>query len=563
MYFNFELAKEMGLISPRHPHEMTKELKQKLIETFSIRIINEYDIANKTHFPEENIKPNQYMATRYLQLQHPDKKGRTSGDGRSIWNGQVEHNGKVWDVSSRGTGVTKLSPGFVEAGKPLKTGQSKFGYGCGLADIDELYGSALMSEVFYKNRINTERTLAIIELQKGIGIGVRAGQNLLRPAHLFSYMKQYDHKNLKQTYDYFIARQIQNKKFKPPSSTKDPKIYLEYTKKICREYAQFAALLDSNYVFTWLDWDGDNFLTDAGIIDYGSIRQFGMRHDEYRYDDIDRFSTTLTEQRQKTRQVVQVFIQISEFLTTKKKSQFKDFNNHPLLKIFDQEFENSLRKEFLKKVGLSTSEIERVIRWSKKRVDSALASFQKIEKLKVSRKSFQVTDGIHRPALYNTRKLLQKLPQVVLSEPRNIPKALHQIAVGKETSLRDKRLQKKNEILFTTFYQNYVEVFKSLYPDSKERAEKLKVAQTRSEKINFQMRMTGNSVSVIVDKILSSLKNRKIEPHQIQTVIDQFVLAQSQSLPLIPKKTQDTEVKKILPTLKSLQKVLIDLSEDI
>lgn len=110
------------------------------------------------------------MATRYLQLQHKDKTGRTSGDGRSIWNGEVEHNGVVWDVSSRGTGVTKLAPGAVEADKPLRSGSTAFGYGCGLADIDELVASAIMAEIFYKNNIPTERTLAVIDLGRGNGI---------------------------------------------------------------------------------------------------------------------------------------------------------------------------------------------------------------------------------------------------------------------------------------------------------------------------------------------------------------------------------------------------------
>ena len=42
-YFNFILAKEMGLIPADHPHQMTDDLQEKLIETFSLQIINEYD----------------------------------------------------------------------------------------------------------------------------------------------------------------------------------------------------------------------------------------------------------------------------------------------------------------------------------------------------------------------------------------------------------------------------------------------------------------------------------------------------------------------------------------
>ena len=82
--FNFALAKEMGLIPESHPEILTKELEQKFIETFALVIINEYDEINNIEFPKETIRANKYMATRYLQLQHPNKTGKTSGDGRSI-----------------------------------------------------------------------------------------------------------------------------------------------------------------------------------------------------------------------------------------------------------------------------------------------------------------------------------------------------------------------------------------------------------------------------------------------------------------------------------------------
>ena len=57
---------------------------------------------------------------------------------------------------------------------------------------------------------------------------------------------------------------------------------------LSKDFAEFAAKLEMDYIFAWLDWDGDNVLADAGIIDYGSVRQFGLRHDQYRYDDVER-----------------------------------------------------------------------------------------------------------------------------------------------------------------------------------------------------------------------------------------------------------------------------------
>ena len=60
-------------------------------------------------------------------------------------------------------------------------------------------------------------------------------------------------------------------------------------------------------------------LIDAGIIDYGSIRQFGLRHDEYRYDDVERFSTNLNEQNRKLGFIIQTFAQLVDFLQNKTK----------------------------------------------------------------------------------------------------------------------------------------------------------------------------------------------------------------------------------------------------
>ena len=137
-YFNWDLAKEMGLLAEAHPHRLNRTLEDKLLETFCIRISNEWHHEHNVIFPKTMLKKNKYMATRYLQLQHPDKAGRTSGDGRCIWNGIVKNHNQTWDVSSRGTGVTALAPGAVLAGRPLRSGNNDHGYGCGMAEIDEL-----------------------------------------------------------------------------------------------------------------------------------------------------------------------------------------------------------------------------------------------------------------------------------------------------------------------------------------------------------------------------------------------------------------------------------------
>ena len=78
----------------------------------------------------------------------------------------------------------------------------------------------------------------------------------------------------------------------------DPSRRFEYfLESFTTRFAEISADFEDNYIFCWLDWDGDNILMDGSIIDYGSVRQFGLFHSEYRYDDIDRYSTNIVEQK--------------------------------------------------------------------------------------------------------------------------------------------------------------------------------------------------------------------------------------------------------------------------
>src|SRR4029079_10885343 len=84
------------------------------------------------------------------------RQGKTSGDGRSIWNGYLKTEKLTFDISSRGTGATILSPGAQHADDGLvATGDNSYGYSSGLADLDEMLGSAVMSEIFYRQGIPT------------------------------------------------------------------------------------------------------------------------------------------------------------------------------------------------------------------------------------------------------------------------------------------------------------------------------------------------------------------------------------------------------------------------
>src|SRR6478672_6503707 len=333
LYFNFALAMEMELLSADHPPTMNKDLEQVILETFSLRIINEYDREQGKKYPVETIKPNPYMATRYLQTQHRNKQGKTSGDGRSIWNGYLKSAHLIFDISSRGTGATILSPGAQEAKGAIPTGDLTYGYSSGLAELDEMLGSAVMSEIFYRQGIPTERCLVVIAYPDATAIGVRSAPNLIRPAHIFRYLKQGRHAELKASVDYFIDREVENGIWQV--SKRGVARYEQALEYLARSYGKMAALLEEEYIFNWLAWDGDNMLASGAILDYGSIRQFAAKHDQYRSKDVDRYSASPTEQRYWARLIVQTFAQAMSFICTGEKENIRSFKEDQCLDVFD------------------------------------------------------------------------------------------------------------------------------------------------------------------------------------------------------------------------------------
>jgi hypothetical protein len=525
-YFNFVLAKEMGLIDSRHPHEMNDGLEKKLLETFSIQIINEYDELTKKRIAPESIRPNKYMATRYLQLQHTDKRGKTSGDGRGIWNGTVQHRGVTWDVSSRGTGVTCLAPGSVEANRPLKTGGTEFGYGCGLAEIDELLGAAILAEIMHLQGIQTERVLCVIDLGRGYGIGVRAAPNLIRPAHLFLYLKQERHEDLKAATHYFIQRQLSNKKWHMKSKPNTFAAYDEMTEIICDSFAQFTAKLDIDYVFAWLDWDGDNVLADAGIIDYGSVRQFGSRHDKYRYDDIERFSTNLNEQRQKARLIVQVFLQMVDYLKTQKKKPLRAFANHPVVLKFNKLFTKYRAERLLFRMGFNQIQRENILKNKPEVFEQFDKTFSYFEKAKVSGTEIKVADGVNHPPLFNMRNILGTLPQYYLgnkdfSKVYMPEEEFFKLIISSFAKSKDAKLGQKQRMAISRFQSLYKQLVQ--IASAKGRPENiLKGISRRSKTLNSEKRITGNALIEIVEEVLTE-KKRGLSHDQIQKVVDRFI----------------------------------------
>ncbi len=502
-FFHFELARQMGLIPKDHPDTLTPELEKQILETFSLQIINEWDIENNIKFPEDEIRPNTYMATRYLQLQHPDKTGRTSGDGRTMWNGQIRHQGTTWDISSCGTGGTRLSPAVNIHKKFFQTGDPSISYGCGCSEVGEGLETLFFSEVLGKNRVRTERLLAIVEYDKGLAINVRAYPNLLRPSHFFGHLKQGNLKALKQVADYHIERQALNGEWGEAKPKAGAERYQQLLERVTRAFAETAARFEDEYIFCWLDWDGDNILMDGAIIDYGSIRQFGLFHSEYRYDDVQRFSTTILEQKQKAKYIVQCFAQIADFLAKGKKRPLGEFKNHPSLKRFEEIFEEAKYRNLLHKMGLREKVAETLLKNHLNDVRVFRRAFTWFERAKSQRGPYKVADGITRDAVFCMRDILREMPQMFLTRGEALtPSEFIEIIRSSYARKQDLRLTPMMLRQITRFQASYLKLVElSAKAQKKERSQVLLDITMRSSVINKYDRVTGDSISHVVEKV--------------------------------------------------------------
>jgi len=566
LYLNFSLAKEMGLLPTTHAPTISRELEAVVLETFSLTIINEHDLQHGRKYPPRTLKPNSYMATRYLQTQHRNRQGKTSGDGRSIWNGCIKTKKLTFDISSRGTGATMLSPGAAIAGGAVKTGDESVGYASGLAELDEMLGSAVMSEIFYRQNIPTERCLAVIGYPDGTAIGVRSAPNLLRPAHIFRYLKQGRHQEVKASVDYFIDREVENGFWQ---FSIDSSLYSQALHYLACSYGRMAAVLEEEYIFNWLAWDGDNMLASGAILDYGSIRQFAAKHDKYRFKDVDRYSASLVEQRRWARTLVQVFAQVMDFIESGKKQNLRVFKDAPSLKVFDTAFQNERDYRILWRIGFEPKQIECLMQCRPKEIRDFHRALSYFEDLKISKGIERLPDGLTHKPVFLIRSLLRMLPSYYLAqatkdvsdETAYLPSDVFcRLMAASYAGRRDLKLTRTRISQIKNFQKHYLTLIAAVGQPIED---VLKTLQERSAVINHRHRITGDAMVLIIEEVLS-LKG-KIRVKELQEALEAFIDSQV----LIPGVWQPVHLDqlkgKTLKTqlLQSIQRNLEEYKESI
>ena len=524
-FFNYGLAREMGLIPAAHANAMTPALRRAILDAFALVIVNEYDLAHGLSVPARDRLPHPYMATRYLQLQHPGRRGKTSGDGRSVWNGSWRHAGVTWDLSSCGTGVTRLCPATAETRRFYKTGSRTASYGCGTASVDEGMAAAVFSEVLHRNGIATERVLAVIALRGGFAINVRAARNLLRPSHLFAPLKQNDLARLTQTLDYAVARERANGAL--PTTRGAAEGYRALARGTAIAFGRAAATFEREYVFCWLDWDGDNVLLDGSIVDYGSVRQFGLYHREYRFDDGPRWSTTIPEQKAKARAIVRCFAQITDFVITGCRKPLRAFARDPLLAVFDAAFAETRDRLLLRHAGFDRRSEDLLLARARPLILRFDRAHRWFETARSARGPVPVPDGITWDAIYSTRDLLRELPRIYARDPRPVPAAtVLDIAASSYATRADRRETPTRRRRARGLQLAYLALARrAARLTARPMRTVLADMAARSASINAYTRVTGDAVAHAAARLARSRKS--LGPDGLYEVVDRFARSQT------------------------------------
>jgi hypothetical protein len=424
-----------------------------------------------------------------------------------------------------------------------------------------------MSEIFYRQGIPTERCLVVIGFPDTTAIGVRTAPNLIRPAHMFRYLKQNRHAELKASVDYFIDREVENGFWEIPADPNE-----RYTKALdyfARSYAKLAALLEEEYIFNWLSWDGDNMLASGAILDYGSIRQFAAKHDKYRYKDVDRYSASLAEQRGWARSLVQVFAQAMAFIQSGVKENLSTFKNAECLRVFDEAFEDERDQRMLWRIGFTPEQIDYLMNNARNEIRDLDRSLSYFEDRKVKKGIEKLPDGFTHSPVFLIRNLLRLLPAYYVAQ--TISRADDTSAYMPDDifcRIMAASYVRKKDLEPTPSTASQVEEFQRCYlrlvatlggPFD----EILKTLQERSAVINHRHRITGDAVTWIIEEVIAMKSKIRIDGLQeaIDAFIDSQVLIPGKWQPVPPEQLKSTTLKSQL--LQKIQQNLETYKESI
>src|SRR5947207_3309361 len=267
-------------------------------------------------------------------------------------------------------------------------------------------------------------------------------------------------------------------------------------------------------------------LAHGAVLEYRSIRQLAAKHDKYRYDDVDRFSSSLTEQRFWARELVKAFAQAFDFALSGSKRNLSKFKSARCLREFDRAFEGERDARMLWRIGLAPPQIAKLQKSARREIRDFRRAMAFFEDQKVSRGIEKTNDGItHRP-VFLIRNLLRTLPAYYLFACGARRGALMpadkfcKIMAASYVSRRHRKLTPSR----IARAKNFQMCYQRLLGAAGKLPDVLRIVQLRSAVINHPHRMTGDAIIWIVDAIMQ--RKDKLDRDDLQDAMDRFIESQ-------------------------------------
>jgi hypothetical protein len=405
--------------------------------------------------------------------------------------------------------------------------------------------------------------LAVLALPSGQAINVRVAANLLRPSHFFGLLRRREDEDLRSLVLYYADREIRDGRWPQISGERQKIRYL--TERVAMDFAKATATFESEYIFCWLDWDGDNILTDGSIIDYGSVRQFGLYHHRYRFEDTDRMSTSIPEQKRKARQIVQRFAQLRDLLLEGELPALDGLRDDEVLGLFDEEFEKHQRRLFLRQIGYAEKDAEAILRKKPDCLDSLMALHHRLERRRSSRGPCRVPDGLSWNAVYCMRDVLRELPGRLLGASEDAGSRLssedfYEIALSQYASRKDRKRSRYRHQLALDYQRYYLALVDSVAKkNGRSRKLVLHEMTTRAASRNPYARMTGDGLTHATRRLTSNRK--RLAPEETFRLVHAFAdFQQREGAPVEDPETDPMQHER--PLVRRLHRDLMTLARD-
>lgn len=455
--FNYRAARQLGLQLPDDP----QQLEKMILENFAFTVSDEKS-ADKT-----------WMAT-YYQDSGGKGPGEARGDGRALWSGEMllkqGNVNKYIDFVLKGVGQTPLA--WLNHSDP--------GHKDGWQSMREAVHAFIMSEVNYRNELDTTVDLAVIEIPvekkdkhtgkvENSAITLRVGEQT-RTAH-FRYWSD-NAKKFEKIFDYAVKRGLG---FSPKMNFKNESEAHQYREMFLQHFAtrladEAARYYDLHAVHS--SPTPGNRTSSGATIDLGTFRYLDSHHANYSYlfDQLQ-----LGGQYGQTYQLKRYISDVVEY--AQEADVYLDQDKADA--IFDREFEKRLTAHWLHRIGLDATDAAKMSKASKERFYEIMMELHEA----TNKKEYKLGDREFKAAAYEPREIFRNFWNLFNDKVARDQAIWDLLASDREWFAGVSKSQYKNRY-FKSVHE-LAGIFEKEFPDLSHRLDKFKV---QAQQININVR---------------------------------------------------------------------------